>query len=262
AARGSRLSAPARNNDGDQRRVCPPRQCVTGQPGTGRQAQTPPPPTVFTPWWRPWSRVAAIGLAARHALRVAARPPRVRHTDLVASPASDTSTVRAAEAGCYEAQRAAALVGIPLSTLYYWAKTGVVVPSISPVREKLWSYADLMAVRIVSWLRHPKDSGEAVVPGTTMAEVRRALAFLAEAGIDLWGACSGPRRRRGTPLLGGASRAGWGPPAAAHARHAAKRAAPGRARSKVTETGPFGPRTTRSTYWDRSAWLDMPGPTC
>ena len=93
------------------------------------------------------------------------------------------------------------MVGIPLSTLYYWAKTGVVVPSISPVREKLWSYADLMAVRIVSWLRHPKDSGEAVVPGTTMAEVRRALDILAEADIDLWRSDPGLSRRQGSPLL-------------------------------------------------------------
>ena len=84
--------------------------------------------------------------------------------------------------GCYEAARAAALSGVPKSTVYYWARTGLVVPSVSPVREKLWSYADLMSLRIVSWLRHPKD----VVPASPMPEVRRALARLDELELDIW----------------------------------------------------------------------------
>ena len=58
--------------------------------------------------------------------------------------------------GCYDARRTAALSGVPRSTVYDWARKGVVVPSISSEREKLWSYADLMALRIVSWLRHPE----------------------------------------------------------------------------------------------------------
>ncbi|MGK2959094.1 MAG: hypothetical protein ACSLFB_12010 [Acidimicrobiales bacterium] len=67
--------------------------------------------------------------------------------------------------GCYNARRTAALSGVPRSTVYDWALKGVVVPSISPEREKLWSYADLMALRIVSWLRHPKSlAGDAVQP--------------------------------------------------------------------------------------------------
>lgn len=84
--------------------------------------------------------------------------------------------------GCYEAARAAALSGVPKSTVYYWARTGLVVPSVSPVREKLWSYADLMSLRIVSWLRHPKD----VVPASPMPGVRRALARLDDLGLDIW----------------------------------------------------------------------------
>lgn len=84
--------------------------------------------------------------------------------------------------GCYEAARAAALSGVPKSTVYYWARTELVVPSVSPVREMLWSYADLMALRIVSWLRHPKE----VVPASPMPEVRRALARLDELGLDIW----------------------------------------------------------------------------
>lgn len=89
--------------------------------------------------------------------------------------------------GCYEAQRAAALSGVPRSTVYDWARKGIVVPSISPEREKLWSYADLMALRIVSWLRHPKALAEDQRPASAMRDVRQALVQLDEQGLDLWG---------------------------------------------------------------------------
>ena len=59
-------------------------------------------------------------------------------------------------AGCYEAARAAALSGVPTRTVYDWATKGIVVPSVSPVQEKLWSFADLMSLRIVAWLREKK----------------------------------------------------------------------------------------------------------
>lgn len=86
--------------------------------------------------------------------------------------------------GCYEAGRAAALSGVPSSTVYHWARKGIVVPSVSPVKEKLWSYADLMALRIIHWLRHPKGDVEA--PASPMNEVRRALSVLEERGLDIW----------------------------------------------------------------------------
>lgn len=59
-------------------------------------------------------------------------------------PSMDTTTAtisrgRAAEEGCYEAIRAAALSGVPLSTVYDWARKGLVVPSVSSVREMLGS---------------------------------------------------------------------------------------------------------------------------
>lgn len=92
----------------------------------------------------------------------------------------------AASEGCYDAARAAALSGVPKSTVYYWARHEVVVPSVSPIREMLWSYADLMALRIVSWLRHPKADGEAMRPASPMPEVRRALAELDHRGLDMW----------------------------------------------------------------------------
>jgi uncharacterized protein (DUF433 family) len=94
--------------------------------------------------------------------------------------------VVAASEGCYDAGRTAALSGVPKSTIYYWASHEVVVPSISPVREMLWSYADLMALRVVSWLRHPKGDEQEPRPGSPMREVRRALAELDAQGLDLW----------------------------------------------------------------------------
>ncbi len=88
--------------------------------------------------------------------------------------------------GCYDATRAAALSGVPKSTVYDWARKEIVVPSISSEREKLWSYADLMTLRIISWLRHPKTADGARRPGSAMHHVRQALEQLDERGLDLW----------------------------------------------------------------------------
>lgn len=113
---------------------------------------------------------------------------------------TDTKTsdrVLAALEGCYEAPRAAALSGVPISTVYYWARTGVIVPTVSPEKPKRWSYADLIGLRIVYWLRHPKDSESAPVPASPMNDVRRALAELDDLGLDIWSSSYvGPR----TPL--------------------------------------------------------------
>lgn len=102
------------------------------------------------------------------------------------------SFASAAADGCYDAGRAAALSGVPKTTVYWWASHGVVVPSVSPVREKLWSYSDLMALRIVSWLRHPKDDPERPLPASPMVDVRTALQRIDELGLDLWWAGQSP----------------------------------------------------------------------
>lgn len=98
----------------------------------------------------------------------------------------DASRRSFAVEGYYDAARAAVLSGVPRSTVYWWARADVVVPSVSPLREKLWSYADLMALRIVSWLRHPKtiDDGEPL-PASPMPQVRRALELLDERSLNL-----------------------------------------------------------------------------
>lgn len=51
--------------------------------------------------------------------------------------------------GAYTADRAAALSGVPKSTIHYWARKEVLVPSISPERVKLWSYTDLLGLRTI-----------------------------------------------------------------------------------------------------------------
>jgi uncharacterized protein (DUF433 family) len=95
--------------------------------------------------------------------------------------------------GAYPAERAAALSGVPLSTVPFWARSEILVPSISAERVKLWSYPDLMALRIVYWLRQPKTAADgARIPRSAMPAVRTALAQLAELDLRLWTEASGP----------------------------------------------------------------------
>lgn len=107
----------------------------------------------------------------------------VGHT---ASVGTSQRIASAAADGCYDAGRAAALSGVPRTTVYWWARHNIVVPSVSSVQEKLWSYSDLMALRIVSWLRHPKPTEDGELPASPMPKVRRALALLDELGLDPW----------------------------------------------------------------------------
>ena len=87
--------------------------------------------------------------------------------------------------GCYEARRASALSGVPVSTVYDWARKDIVIPTISSTKTMFWSYADLMALRIVYWLRHPKEKLPNV-PTISMNEVKRALGELERLRLDIW----------------------------------------------------------------------------
>jgi DNA-binding transcriptional MerR regulator/uncharacterized protein (DUF433 family) len=98
--------------------------------------------------------------------------------------------------GAYTADRAAALSGVPKSTVHYWDRREILVPSISAERVKLWSYPDLMGLRIIYWLRQRKTSEEGhEIPRSTMSEVRRALSLLGELDMDLWSEDAGPAIR-------------------------------------------------------------------
>jgi uncharacterized protein (DUF433 family) len=89
--------------------------------------------------------------------------------------------------GAYTAERAAALSGVPKSTVHHWARKEWLVPSVSPTRVRLWSYTDLMGLRTIYWLRHPKPTPDGVeIPPTPMSAVREALAELDRIDLDLW----------------------------------------------------------------------------
>lgn len=85
--------------------------------------------------------------------------------------------------GVYTTKRAAALAGIPRTTLDYWVRTGLLRPSIQPMpRPRLWSWLDLLALRAIDWLRSQKSPGEP--PKVTIHRVRRALGTIDELGKD------------------------------------------------------------------------------
>ena len=90
---------------------------------------------------------------------------------------SEGSTV-AATRGVYTAERASALAGVPKSTVYYWARQHVLPPSVSSEKLKLWSWADLVALRAIYWLRHPA-SGEGRKP-TRIQAVRSLIGEVEE----------------------------------------------------------------------------------
>lgn len=87
--------------------------------------------------------------------------------------------------GVYTADRAAALSGVPRSTVYYWAKQRYLVPSVSASSTRLWSFPDLLGLRVIYWLRQPKTKNDRNVPPTSMPRVRRALRELQHLGHEL-----------------------------------------------------------------------------
>ena len=99
------------------------------------------------------------------------------------------TTIRAA----YTADRAAALAGVPRSTVHYWARTELLVPGVSAERVKLWSYSDVVALRMIGWLRQTKQTVDGhEVPPTRVPVIRRALAHLRKLDLDLWSEEHGP----------------------------------------------------------------------
>lgn len=96
--------------------------------------------------------------------------------------------------GAYSAERAAALSGVPLSTVHYWSRHDILVPSVAKTRPKLWSYLDLMALRVIYWLRQTKTTrAGAEIPRTSMRAVRRALTALKGLDLDLFAEDERPR---------------------------------------------------------------------
>jgi len=73
-----------------------------------------------------------------------------------------------------------AIVGITYRQLDYWARTGLVTPSVAPARgsgtQRLYSFSDLLALKVIKNLL---DSG------LSLQAARRAVGFLRSCGEDL-----------------------------------------------------------------------------
>ncbi len=86
-------------------------------------------------------------------------------------------------AGVYDTPRAAALSGVPVSRLHYWARKGIYVPGVEAgPRTRLWSWGDLLGVRAIAWFRARKGSGEP--PRVSMHRIRAMLTELEASGIS------------------------------------------------------------------------------
>lgn len=55
--------------------------------------------------------------------------------------------------GRYAADRASQLSGVPKSTVYNWRRERVFVPDFSEASPTMWSYRDLVLLRLLAWLR-------------------------------------------------------------------------------------------------------------
>lgn len=61
-------------------------------------------------------------------------------------------------AGVYDTPRAAALSGVPLSTLHYWARKGIYVPGVEPgPRTRLWPWGICWACARSPGIERGKD---------------------------------------------------------------------------------------------------------
>lgn len=117
-------------------------------------------------------------------------------------------------AGAYTADRAAALSGVPKSTIHWWARNEILVPSVSAEKVKLWSYSDLMGLRVIYWLRQRKTTDLGVdIPRTSMPAVRQALDTLGDIGSPIWQPSSDPAlfvdgagQMKWTPIFGPGAR--------------------------------------------------------
>ncbi|MCC7366144.1 MAG: DUF433 domain-containing protein [Dehalococcoidia bacterium] len=83
--------------------------------------------------------------------------------------------------GIYDADRAAALAGVPRSTLHYWARHDIWTPSVaSEARTRLWSWGDLLVLRLLHRLREARPG----LPASSMADVRALAGWLRESELD------------------------------------------------------------------------------
>lgn len=79
--------------------------------------------------------------------------------------------------GVYGAYRAAQLSGVPVTTLHYWARHDILIPSAARhPRTRRWSWGDLVIGRAIRWLRADKPDARP----TSMPQIRDALKYLGQ----------------------------------------------------------------------------------
>lgn len=80
----------------------------------------------------------------------------------------------------FRAPNVCRIVGISYRQLDYWARTGLVTPSVEPAHgsgtQRLYSFSDLVELRVIKQLLHA---------GVNLSKVRRALDVLRGQGEDL-----------------------------------------------------------------------------
>ncbi len=87
--------------------------------------------------------------------------------------------------GAYTGERAAALSGVPRSTVHYWARNRQLVPSVS-LAPRLWSFTDLLALRILYWLRQSKKKFDHEIPASSMPKIMHARDQLLALDLDIF----------------------------------------------------------------------------
>ena len=55
--------------------------------------------------------------------------------------------------GRYNAERTSQLSGVPKTTVYDWRRDGILVPDFGAASPAMWSYRDLVLLRLLAWLR-------------------------------------------------------------------------------------------------------------
>ena len=80
--------------------------------------------------------------------------------------------------GRYNAERTSQLSGVPKSTVYDWRRDQILVPDFTAANPAMWSYRDLVLLRLLAWLR---QGGMARTLGAEkVSSVRRQLSAGAE----------------------------------------------------------------------------------
>jgi uncharacterized protein (DUF433 family)/DNA-binding transcriptional MerR regulator len=82
--------------------------------------------------------------------------------------------------GRYTNERASQIAGVPSRTIYHWAHEDLLVPDFAHETPRMWSYRDLVMLRLFAWFRARK-----MPPERAAAEVARVRSLLAEEAATL-----------------------------------------------------------------------------